>query len=585
MVNRLKHWLIKLLPTKQQLWHLPKVLSGKEKTILIILFFIAAGALVAIPVASYYHFTKQAPDFGGSLTEGVVGVPKHINPLLAQNNDADRDLTSLIYDGLLRYDGQGKIENGLAKSYEISDDGLTYTFKLRDNLRWHDGQPLTADDVVFTILTVQNADYGSSQRIIWQGIEVSKTDDQTVIFKLKNKYAQFLSNATIGILPKHVWENVKPANFNLSDINIKPIGSGPYKFSRIRRDTTGNIKSFELSAFEKYYSGRPYISNINFVFYPSEDAMLIGYKNNEIEGMGSISSQKLNSIKFLGQLKIKKLQLPRYFAVFFNQNRSKQLSDRSVRLALSYATDKKKFLENILENNGTAVDSPMLPGIIDIPDSAAKYDFNIDLAKKTLDDAGWLYSETDKVREKAAPAPKNKKEKPGEPTKLEIKLTTSDWPELVAVGNEIKKQWEMIGIRVNLEILALPELQQAIKDRDYDALIFGEVSALDPDPFSFWHSSQKRDPGLNLALYDNKDADKLLEDARQTLDPSARLSKYDDFQKIVAKDIPAIFLYSSNYLYAQPAKIKGNDSRLISIPSDRFDTINKWYIDTKRVRR
>ena len=186
------------------------------------------------------------------------------------------------------------------------------------------------------------------------------------------------------------------------------------------------------------------------------------------------------------------------------------------------------------------------------------------------------------IREKTPPPPKSKTSEPEKPLKLEIKLTTSDWPELVAAGNEIKKQWETTGVRVNLEILPLPELQQAIKDRDYEALLFGEVLAVDPDPFSFWHSSQKRDPGLNLSLYDNNDADKLLEDARQTLDRSARFLKYAELQEIIAKDIPAIIFYSPSYLYGQPAKIEGNNTTLISVPSDRFDTVSKWYIETRR---
>jgi peptide/nickel transport system substrate-binding protein len=286
----------------------------------------------------------------------------------------------------------------------------------------------------------------------------------------------------------------------------------------------------------------------------------------------------------LGQLKIKKLKLPRYFAVFFNQNQSKQLSDKNVRMALSYATDKEKILKEILSDNGTIVDSPMLPGIINIPDDAEKYNFDIEKAKKTLDDAGWKLSETDGVREKAA-APAKKGAKPAEPTKLEIRLTTSNWPELTMVADQIKKQWEAAGAKVNVETLDLSELQQVIRDRDYEALLFGEVLGLDPDPLSFWHSSQKRDPGLNLALYDNKDADKLLEDARLTQDKPARLSKYDDFQKTVAKDVPAIFLYSPDYLYAQPAKIKNNNTSIVSIPSDRFATVNQWYINTRRVSR
>ncbi len=553
------------------------------------MFAVALASLASMPIAAYRHFTKPAPDYGGSLTEGLIGAPKHLNPLLAQSNDADKDLSSLIYSGLVKYDDRGKIENDLAESYQVSDDGLTYTFKLRDNLKWHDGQSLTASDIIFTVLTAQNADYGSAQRISWQGVDVSKIDDRTVVFKLKNKYAQFIGNVTLGILPEHIWENIKPASFGLSEFNLKPIGSGPYKFSKIRRDTLGNIRSFELTAFDKYHGGKPYISKLTFKFYPSETDLLSAYNNNEVEGLGSISAQNLSSIRFLGQLRVKKLNLPRYFAVFFNQNRSKQVADKDVRLGLSYAIDKKSILHKILASHGTVVDSPMMPGIIDVPDSILKYEFNIELAKKTLDDAGWKYPTSSSAdisfREKTPSASTKKPIKPEEPTKLEIRLTTSDWPELVAVANEIKRQWEEIGVQVEIETLPLPELQQAIKSREYDALLFGEVLALDPDPFSFWHSSQKRDPGLNLALYDNKDTDKLLEDARQTLERSARLSKYDDFQKIVTKDIPAIFLYSPDYLYAQPAKIKGNDTTLISVPSDRFDSISNWYIETKRVRR
>lgn len=585
----MKRLLMSRVPTKKQLRHLPKVLSQKERRLMMILFWVAVISILSLPVTSYIHFTKSVPDDGGSMVEGLIGTPKHINPLLSQGNDADGDLVSLIFPGLVKYAGNGKINGDLAESYHISDDGLVYTFVLRRDLLWHDGHALTADDVIFTIFTVQNADYGSSQRILWQGIEVSKIDSLTVAFKLKNKYAQFIGNATLGILPKHIWENIKPVNFGLSEFNLKPVGSGPYKFSKIRRDTFGNIKSFELAAFDKHHAGRPHVSKLTFKFYPSEADLVEGYENNEIDGFSSISASGLSSIRFLGQLKLEKLSLPRYFAAFFNQNHSKPLADKSVRMALSYATDKNGLVEKILSGNGVVVDSPMMPGIIDLPDDTEKYSFDLELAKKTLEDAGWKYpvsvSAEGSFREKAAPTPKTKNEKQGESVKLEIRLTTSDWPELITAAEQIKKQWEAVGVRVRVEILPLPELQQAIKAREYDALLFGEVLALDPDPFSFWHSSQKRDPGLNLALYDSKDADKLLEDARQTLDRSARLSKYDDFQKIIVKDIPAIFLYSPDYLYAQPSKIKGNDTKIISIPSDRFNTVSNWYIETKRVRK
>lgn len=589
--KRFKKVQFRFLPTLKQLRYLPKVLSTKERYLILVFALIAIIGLIATPISAYYHFTTKVADYGNSFSEGMVGSPKYINPLLAQTSDVDRDLSKLIYTGLMKYDNIGNLTYGLTKSHSISGDGLTYTFKLRDNLKWHDGNPINADDVIFTILSAQNSDYGNFQRIYWQGVEVSKIDDLTIIFKLKNIYAQFLSNLTLGILPKHLWENVKPASFSLSELNLKPIGSGPYKFSKVTKDSSGNIISFELSAFENFYEATPFISKITFIFYASEDKMINGFNQGKVDGLSYISPQKLNAIRFPGRLYLRELRLPRYFALFLNQSQSKQLSDKNVRLALNYATDKKLIIDKILLGKGIRADSPMLPGIIGVSNPTDIISTNLDKARQILDDAGWKYSDELKIRQKLPPPVKGSTkstaakttEKPVEATKLEIKLTTSNWPELVAVANELKFQWEKIGVSVGIETLALPELEQVIKDRSYESLLFGEVLGLDPNPYSFWHSSQKRDPGLNLALYDNKDADKILEDARQTLDTPKRLSKYADFQKIVINDASAIFIYSPYYLYAQSKKINGNEAQIISIPSDRFESINKWYIKTKRV--
>ncbi|HEY4507045.1 MAG TPA: peptide ABC transporter substrate-binding protein [Candidatus Paceibacterota bacterium] len=538
-------------------------------------------SLISVPFSTYYHFTKPTPDYGGTLVEGLLGNLKHLNPLLVQSNDADKDLVNLVYSGLVRFGTEGKLENNLAQSYEISEDGLTYTFKIKENITWHDGYPITADDIVFTIVTAQNEDYASTQRILWQGVEVSKTDKLTVVFKLKNKYAQFLDNATLGILPQHIWQNIKPANFSLSEFNLKPVGSGPYKFSKIKRDSYGQVKSFELEAFDKYHEGRPFISRIIFKMYPSETELIQAYNNGDIKNFGSISATGLNSIRFLGQLNLNSLKLPRYFAVFLNQNHSEQLSDKNVRLALSHATDKDSIISDVLSGKASRVDSPMLPGILDIPAEGKKFNFDPNLANQILDNSGWTLSGD--TRQKSLPSTARKDQTSEDPLKLRLELTTSDWPELVRVANQLKEQWRSIGFDVTIKSLPLGELQQTIKERSYDALLFGEVLALDPDPFSFWHSSQKKDPGLNLALYDNKDADKILEEARQTLNPSSRLMKYNELQNIIIEDIPAIFLYSPDYIYSQSKEIKGNTGLYISSPSERFNKLGDWYIETKRV--
>ncbi|MDP3792953.1 MAG: ABC transporter substrate-binding protein [bacterium] len=553
---------------------LPKVLSNKERYLILIFLVVILGSIIAIPITAYFHFTTPIAANGGSISEGVVGEPRHINPLLSQT-DADRDLVKLIYSGLFKYNEDGKLVPDLAKSYEVSPDELNYTVFLRENIKWHDGESLTVDDIIFTIQTAQNTDYGSLQRINWQSVELEKADEQTIIFKLKNKYAQFLNNLTLPIIPKHLWENIRPINFALSELNLKPIGSGPYEFKKLQKDSSGRIRLYELVANDNFYSQRPFIDKIQLKFYESEDALVEAFNRSEFNNLSFVSSKNLNKIKFKQRLEIEKTKMPRYFGIFFNQNQSKTLSDKNVRLALAYSTNKEALIQNVLNSNGVAIDSPLLGIVFSVQETnqeIKKYDYNKELAKEILNKNGW--NKTDEIG-----ILMNKEEK------LTIKLTTSTWPELAEVARQIKDQWKEIGVDVQIEMLSTPELQQVIKERNYQMLLFGEILNLDPDPFSLWHSSQKRDPGLNLALYDNKSADTLLEDARKTIDPTERMKKYEEFQKLVIEDIPAIFLYSPYYLYAHPKKLKGFENKIIATPSDRLLNIEKWYVETRRVWR
>ncbi|MEK7603958.1 MAG: ABC transporter substrate-binding protein [Patescibacteria group bacterium] len=565
----IKESITKKIQNKLKIWLIPKVLSKKERYFVAALILVIIGSIIAIPITSYFHFTKTAPAYGGKFTEGMVNEPRNINPLLSQSNDTDRDLVSLIYSGLIEYNGEGKIVPDLAQSYEISSDGLNYTVYLKENAYWHDGKKVTADDIIFTIKTAQNSDYGSQQRVNWSGVQIEKVNDFAVMFKLQAKYAQFLNNLNLKILPKHIWQDIKPINFALSELNLKPIGSGPYKFDRLKKDKDGRILSYQLSANKEFYGGRPFIDEIEMKFYFSEDEMIDAYNRSEIESLSFISPDKLKQVKFKQRLNLRELLLPRYFAVFFNQNKSTVLSDKNVRLALSHATNKEALLESVLEGRGIAVHSPMIGGVLDIPDNIKKYEYDPGLAKTILKTAGWIPDENGILSK--------------EGQKLNLKITTSTWSELTKVVNTIKEQWEAIGARVDIEILPNPELQQAIKDRNYEALLFGAVLNTDPDPFSLWHSTQKREPGLNLALYDNKAADTILEEARQTLNPLERTKKYDDFQKLVIEDTPAVFLYNPLYIHGQAKKIVNSNGNLISLPSDRFTDIENWHIKTKRV--
>jgi len=592
LIHTIRHWLRENLPTRGQFRHLAKVLSLRERYIFLASLTVGIFAVLSMPVASYYHFTRPIPAQGGTYTEGMIGTPQYLNPLLLQDSDVDRDVSRLLFDGLMKQTASGTLDFALAKNYTVSDDGLEYRFQLRDNLHWHDGAPITADDVVFTIQAAQNPDYLSAQQIVWRGVEVSKIDDTTVSFRLKNRYAQFLNNATIGILPKHVWQSVKPSNFRLSTLNVQPIGSGPYRFKSLQR-TEGAISSLTLSAFRDYYFGRPFIDEMNFQFFQttdyskSQEKAISALNGGDIDAINYVPTQLLSELREGGITQVN-LKLPRYYAVFFNQSKSAALSDKNVRQALNFATDREIFISKILSGRGEVVTSPLLPGIINVKQPTKVYSYDVDAAGRLLDQAGWRQGE-DGLRYKESPAKKLSDKDTSDASQaqiLSIELTTRDTPELLAAANLLKDQWRKVGVEVLVTALPASEISQnTIKNRDYQALLYGEVLALNPDPFSFWHSSQKREPGLNLSLYDSPDADKLLEDSRQNMDFGQRLQNYGRLQDIILADAPAVLLYSPDYVFVHSGRLKGVDLSVVGVPADRYNSVGTWYVQTKRVHK
>ena len=254
-----------------------KFLNFREKMVVFSLIFLIFGSLIFWVTNLYFGFTKPVPKSGGEYVEGIIGQPLYINPLLSQTSEADSDLVQLIYGGLFKFNSEGKLENNLAENWEVSEDQKTYTVKLRPGIFWHDGEPLNAEDVFFTVSILQDPAYKSPLRQNWQGVEVNQIDNLTLSFSINTPYSGFLNNLTLGILPKHIWGNIAPEKFSLADYNLKPVGSGPYKFEDFQKSSSGEILSYELLAFEKYFEGEPYISKMVFNFYPDEETMLIAY--------------------------------------------------------------------------------------------------------------------------------------------------------------------------------------------------------------------------------------------------------------------------------------------------------------------
>ncbi len=549
-----------------------RALQVRDRILVLFFLCVGIGALLFWLGALYVASTKVVPDVGGEYTEGIVSQPRYINPILSQTSEADADISLLVYSGLFGYDSTGRLVKQLLEDYSVSEDGKLYTLTIKQGVKWHDGEELTADDVLFTIHAIQDPAYKSPLRSNWLSVEAGVVDRYTVTLTLKKTYFGFLESLTVGILPKHIWENIAPENFLLADYNLAPVGSGPFRFYDSEKDSSGNMLSYELRSFEGYFAGAPYIERIVFHFYPDEQSLLDAYNRKEVLGMNSVTPENVPALQERRSARIYEIAIPRIFAVFFNITKNAALAHDEVRSALAFATDREAIIRDILSGKGQPAEAALLPFMSGYAADLTFPRFDQDQANLILDQNNWVRGE-DGIRAKGG-------------TILEFTLMVPDWPELVRTAEILRGQWEKVGARVTVTALRAADLQQSvIRPREYDALLFGEAAMIDSDPYSFWHSSQKHDPGLNLAVFDNKDVDDVLMSLRETLDVDKRKEYYRTFQEIVSRENPAVFLYSPTYLYAVSSIVKGIEVKSVNSPSHRLSMIKDWYIKTKRIKK
>jgi peptide/nickel transport system substrate-binding protein len=576
------------LPWEQTVSFVVRSFSKRERVVFFI--FVAGMSISAFLLLWGVNsaFLVAVPAHGGTLNEGAIRSPVVINPLFSNSeraSEVDRDLTALIYSGLLRANPDGTLKPDLADHYEISSDGLTYTFYLKDNIYWHDGKPVTADDVAFTIAKAQDSTLKSPKRANWDGVVVEELSSKVIRFTLQDPYPPFLENMTMGILPKHIWESIDPSQFEYNRYNREPIGSGPYKLADPKKDITRDSNdvplSYNLTAFDKFALGKPYIDHIRINFYNNEESLLNALRTGAIDATAYIDPENASKLAQEG-FRIETIPLLHIFGLFFNQNQKSIFADKAVRTALHDSVDKDRIINDVFHGYASAIDGPLPPGALGYEDtsrSSTPLDERIAQAKTLLKKDGWSYSSSTQVMEK-----KTKKQT----DQLSFSISTispSSIPALKEVAMILKKNWKNLGANVDVKVFETKGdlSENAIRPRKYDALLFGEVIGRDSDPFAFWHSSQRLDPGLNIALYANIKVDKLLEDARKLSDPEARAAKYQAFQEIVASDTPAVFLYAPDLMYAVPKHIGGITIGHVVTPSERFAAVYTWYLETANV--
>ncbi len=608
-------------PTFAHARYFTRLLKGQERIVFLIAAVIILVGLPIVGLRWYYRATEVVPDYGGSYTEGIVGAPQYINPILSPLSDVDSDLTEFIFSGLFRYTDQQELVSDLTTNYVISDDKLTYTFFLRSDVKWHDGEDLTADDVLFTINAIQDPLYQSPLYASLAGAQTEKLDDYSFSITLPEPYAPFLSTMTFGIVPEHLWFDVPAQNVALTELNIRPVGTGPYKFESLTKERTGTMKSFYMVRNEEYYGNNAYLKDITFIFYPEITSAVDALKSKKIEGLSFFPIVEREDIqKKNSNIAFTSLRIPQYTAVFFNQKKSDVLKQDTVRRALAHSVNRDEIVDQVFYGGAEAIYTPILPGYVGHNPEVKKFEFDLEEAARLLESEGWVFPEVAEeepaedeaeVTEEATEegADENSDEEPAEDTestddtvseansevadyiprekdgtKLEFTIATVDNEEYRSVLMLMQKNWKEIGIKVNVDFYSPEDIQQeVIKPREYEALLFGEIVGTDPDPYPFWHSSQQEHPGLALAIFRDQEVNQLLEEARQTSDEEERRLKYLHFQNNIAEEGPAIFLYNPLYTYGVHEKIQGiNSMQYITVPSDRFSNITNWYIETKR---
>jgi len=541
-----------------------------------ILLIVIGAVLVGILLTylALRYTTIIQPGYGGTYVEGIIGFPRYMNPLLSGYNEVDRDISSLLFSGLTQFTESGEIEANVARSWEISADGLTYTFNLRSDVHWHDGTPLTADDVVFTIKLLQNPNFPAAPdtgQPIWQMVTVNQVDRRTVQFTLGEPFAPFLDYTTVGILPAHLLSGVMAAAVPSAEFNDNPVGSGPYQLEQIEV-SDGVITSMVLKRSPNSYRSRPYLDRLQFRFYPSYQGALKAYENDEIEGISRIPISELSQARSYEELNLFSAQLAQFGAVLMNQTRDDLVffQDPEVRQALLYALDRQGIINEAFDGYALVPHSPMVAGTWAYKEDVFQYGYDPAKAAEILDEAGWV---------RQAVGERNRRK---ENVWLTFELLTSSDPQRTAVAQMMAEQWATLGISATVRIGTSLEVRQALETREFDAVLVELAIPGDPDPYPFWHETQV-DSGQNYSGLEHRRISEVIEQARIVTSRDTRRALYDEFQDIFAQEVPALLMYVPVYTYGVDSRIHGVQIGPLTYPADRFRTLLNWWIVPRRV--
>ena len=543
-------------------------------------FLIVILALIAIAlllVARQKPVTTLPPEeikptTGGEYVEGLIGSLSRLNPVLDYYNPSDRDVDRLIFSGLIRFDDRGIPQGDLAESWGVSQNGKIYNFTIRPDVYWHDGEPITSDDVLFTVdlLKDESSSVPPDVRDLWKEVDVERLDDKTVQFRLPEAYSPFMDYLAFGVLPKHLLEGMTFEEITDAPFNLAPVGSGPYRFDHLITEN-GEIKGVVLKAYEDYYLQRPFIEEVVFRYYPDAASALAAYKAGEVVGIGKVTEDILPSVLKEPNLRLYSGRLPEMTLLFLNLDNPKvpYFKEQIVRQALLLGLNRQGMVDQLLGGQAIVADGPVFPNTWAYYDGLERVNYDPDRAVALLKEAGFTI-----------PAEGGVVRADEEGNRLEFDLVYPEDEKHASLAEAIQKDWEQIGVKANLIPVPYDELvNDQLSTHLYQAALadINLTRTPDPDPYPFWHQAQITG-GQNYSNWDDRQASEYLEEARIMSNLDERAKRYRNFQVRFSQELPALPLFYPVFNYAVADEVKGVTMGPLFDTSDRFSTILNWYL-------
>ena len=561
---------------------------------------IAVGVLLLAGLMLYLSLsfrTEFVPAPGGTYIEGVVGQPQYLNPLFCAFNDADRDVCSLVFNGLVKFDARGDPQPDLAQSWSVSNNddanyGLIYTFNLRRDAQWHDGQPFTADDVIFTIGLLQDPTFPGRPDIaaLWRSVKAVKIDDYTVRIVLQEAYAPFLDYAATGLLPAHILNDVAVGDLLSHPFNRRPVGTGPFQVEEFANEP-GQPSRIVLTTYPRYYddNGRPFINKVEFKYYATPADVFAAYRAGEVQGIASISPADFDRVRATPSLDLFTAPISGLTLIFLNTDDlgAPFFQEAEVRRALLLALDRQRVIDTTLAGQALVADSPFQPNSWAYDPDTPRIEQQIEAARQLLDQAGWVRPPAPPGDETDNPEILSDSPRRVDPLRLKnsvpLSFTLLAPADQVNVARLIAGQWRIVGVSAQVQPVQVGLASNFLQARQYQAALANIVlDTPDPDPYPFWHE-MRASVGQNYSQFKNRDMSEILEAARRVVDPARRTELYHRFAEMFNEQVPSILLYYPLYTYGVNEHIRGVQLGPMLTPADRFQTLADWFVIERRV--